>query len=212
MGKHTATQAKARGVVIDMKGHLMGRICTTVAKQLLLGHKVTLVRCEEAQQSGSFYRNKLKQLDDCRKAQLTNPKNGPFKQRAPNTIITRMIRGMLTKQARNKCKRGKAALARLTTYNGVPKNMERRKRMVCPAALRVLRLRPGRRYANLGRLAEEVGWKHRAATARLEAERKARGEKFVAVKKQTQKLWEESKAEANKACSKEAQLLAQYGY
>ena len=209
---HTAKPSKAKGTVIDMKGHLLGRICTTVAKQLLLGNKVTLVRCEETVQSGSHYRNKLKLLDDARKAQLTNPKNGPFTQRSPSTIITRVIRGMLTKNARQKCKRGKLALSRLKTFNGIPKSLENRKRMVCPIALRHLRLRPGRRYANLGRLAQELGWKHQAAVIDLEKARKERSQKFHERKVTQRKLWAEAKAEASKKHSKEAALLAQYGY
>lgn len=40
-------------VVIDGKGHLLGRLASIVAKQLLLGKKVVVVRCEALIISGS---------------------------------------------------------------------------------------------------------------------------------------------------------------
>ncbi|KAJ3193600.1 60S ribosomal protein L16B, partial [Dinochytrium kinnereticum] len=49
---------EAAEVVIDGKGHLIGRLASIVAKQLLNGQKVTIVRCEEINVTGSFYRNK----------------------------------------------------------------------------------------------------------------------------------------------------------
>ena len=40
-------------VVIDGKGHLLGRLCSIVAKQLLQGKKVVVVRSEAIVISGS---------------------------------------------------------------------------------------------------------------------------------------------------------------
>ena len=47
-------------IVIDGKGHLLGRLASIVAKQLLNGQKVTIVRCEEINMTGPFFRNKCK--------------------------------------------------------------------------------------------------------------------------------------------------------
>ncbi|KAF9338982.1 60S ribosomal protein L16B [Linnemannia elongata] len=47
-------------VVIDGKGHLLGRLASIVAKQALTGQRVVVVRCEELNVSGSFFRNKRK--------------------------------------------------------------------------------------------------------------------------------------------------------
>jgi len=47
-------------VVIDGKGHLLGRLASIVAKQALTGQRVVVVRCEELNISGSFFRNKRK--------------------------------------------------------------------------------------------------------------------------------------------------------
>jgi large subunit ribosomal protein L13Ae len=38
----------------------MGRLASIVAKQLLNGQKVTVVRCEEINMTGPFFRNKRK--------------------------------------------------------------------------------------------------------------------------------------------------------
>jgi len=45
-------------VVIDGKGHLLGRLASTVAKQLLNGQKIVIVRCEAINISGEFFRAK----------------------------------------------------------------------------------------------------------------------------------------------------------
>ena len=45
-------------VVIDGKGHLLGRLASTVAKQLLNGQKIVVVRCEALNISGEFFRSK----------------------------------------------------------------------------------------------------------------------------------------------------------
>merc|ERR1711991_1159335 len=80
-----------------------------VAKKLQNGEKVSLVRCEETNISGSHYRNKLKVLDWLRKRTLTNPKKGPFHHRAPSDMIMRTIRGMVSKNHRNHSKRAHGA-------------------------------------------------------------------------------------------------------
>ncbi len=48
----------AQVVVVDGKGHLAGRLASIVAKQLLSGQKVVVVRCEDVNISGSLFRNK----------------------------------------------------------------------------------------------------------------------------------------------------------
>ena len=40
-------------VVIDARGHLLGRLASIVAKQLLNSQKVAIVRCEQIEMSGS---------------------------------------------------------------------------------------------------------------------------------------------------------------
>lgn len=56
----------------------------------------------------------------------------------------------------HKTERGKDALKRLQTFEGVPPPYDKKKKMVIPSALKVLRLKHGRRFCQLGRLAHEV--------------------------------------------------------
>lgn len=43
-------------IIIDGRNHLVGRLASIVAKYLLQGGKVVIVRCEELNISGHFYR------------------------------------------------------------------------------------------------------------------------------------------------------------
>lgn len=44
--------------LVDGRGHLLGRMASMLAKELLLGQQVVVVRCEEINISGTFIRNK----------------------------------------------------------------------------------------------------------------------------------------------------------
>ncbi|XP_035466471.1 60S ribosomal protein L13a isoform X1 [Scophthalmus maximus] len=71
----------------------------------------------------------------------TNPSRGPYHFRAPSRIFWRTVRGMLP----HKTKRGQAALDRLKVFDGIPPPYDKRKRMVVPAALKIVRLKPTRK-------------------------------------------------------------------
>lgn len=63
-------------IVIDCKAHLLGRLASIVAKQLLSGQKITLVRTEETNITGPFFRSKLRFMSFMRKRCLVNPSHG----------------------------------------------------------------------------------------------------------------------------------------
>lgn len=58
-------------------------------------------------------------------------------------------------------------MERLKVFEGVPPPYDKKKRMVVPQALRVLRLKPGRKYCTVGRLSHEVGWKYKDVVERF---------------------------------------------
>ena len=97
----------------------------------------------------------------------TNPRKGPFHFKSPARMFWRTVRGMVN----HKSKRGEEALARLSTFEGIPHPYDKQKRQVVPAALRVIRLKPERRYTVLGELADSVGWKHKTLIETLEAKK-----------------------------------------
>ncbi|CAI0436803.1 unnamed protein product [Linum tenue] len=146
----------AKRVVVDARHHMLGRLASILAKELLNGQKVVVVRCEEICLSGGLVRQKMKYMRFLRKRMNTKPSHGPIHFRAPSKILWRTIRGMIP----HKTKRGEAALARLKVYEGVPPPYDKVKRMVIPDALKVLRLQSGHKYCLLGKLSSEVGWNH----------------------------------------------------
>merc|ERR1711955_134445 len=183
MGKNKMPGFSPKPVVIDGRGHLMGRLASIVAKNILNGNKVIVVRCEGINMSGNFYRNKLKYLKFLRLRCNVKPLRGPFHFRAPGKIFWRTVRGMIP----HKSERGKDAMKRLQTFEGVPPPYDKKKRMVIPSALKVLRLKAGRKYCTLGRLSHEVGWRYQDIVATLEAKRKVKGEAFYKAKSEVAK-------------------------
>ena len=173
-----------KAVVVDGHGHLMGRLASSIAKELLNGTRVVIVRCEDVNISGPLYRNRIKYQYFLNKRMNTNPRHGPFHYRAPSRIVWRTIRGMLP----HKSDRGAAALSRLQVFEGVPTRFETTKRVVVPAALRNLRLQPSSKFTRLGDLSSQVGWKHDELIQKLEQKRKTRGEAYHARKQELAKL------------------------
>merc|ERR1712216_652931 len=205
MGKGTWHMTFAKVVVIDCKNHLLGRLARIIAKELLSGQKVVCVRCEEINISGAFYRNKLKFLDKLKKRTNTNPAHGPYHFRAPSRIFHRVVRGMIP----HKTYRGKCAMERLKAFEGIPEPYANMKRMVIPDAFRITRLKPGRRYCVLGRISDEIGWKHKDAVDSLQAQRKEKGKAYWDTKK---KLLKDIKAAKASATGDFTTTLAQFGY
>merc|ERR1719420_828399 len=164
-----------KNIVLDGKDHLLGRLASAVAKQLLRGSNVCLVRCEEIQISGPFFGNKLRFQSFMRKRHATNPARGPFHSRSPSAIFARTVRGMLP----SKTKRGAEAFMRLRTYEGVPWDLQDKPRKVAPEAIRCLRVQNLRKITQLKRIATEFGWKHEGLIEKLETARK--GAKPTAV-------------------------------
>jgi large subunit ribosomal protein L13Ae len=195
-------------VIIDGRDHLLGRLASVVAKELLAGQKVVIVRCDEVCVSGSLVRNRVKYAQFRNKAMNTNPNRGPFHFKAPSKMVWRTIRGMIP----HKTARGALALGNLSTFEGIPHPYDKKKRVVIPAALRVLRLRPGREFTVLGVLANSIGWKHQDLLQRLESKRKVKAEAFYQKKKAKAVL----KSKAEQAVASElgavGEILAASGY
>lgn len=169
-----------KSIVIDGHGHLLGRLASAVAKQLLRGQHITVVRAEDILISGPKMRNKLRFMAFLNKRCNVRPSHGAIHYRSPHRIFWRTVRGMLP----HKTARGALALSHLTVYNGVPPNVEKQKRMVCPAAVKVLKLQSHRKFTVLGELSAEVGWKQADVVKGLEEKRKIRGAAYFAKAKE----------------------------
>merc|ERR1712083_654910 len=177
------------------------------AKELLNGQHVICVRTEDINISGSLYRAKLKWANFRRKRMNSNPKQGPLHYRSPAKILWRTIRGMVP----HKTPRGGAALDRLKSFEGIPHPYDRKKRMVIPSCLKVLRLRPERRFCRLGDLSSAYGWKHGALIERLEAQRKVKSGVFHKKKVATLRKKEAAKKSV-KLSAEDKETLEKCGF
>jgi len=145
-------------IIVDGKGHLLGRLASYVAKQLLNGQRIVVVRCEKLHITGSLFRNKVKFSEFLRKRLLTNPRRTFIHYRAPSRMFWRTVRGMVP----HKTPKGAVAMQRLKVFEGVPAPYDTKKREVIPDALKCVKLTSFRKFCNLGDLSSEVGWGKRS--------------------------------------------------
>jgi len=193
-------------IVIDGRGHLLGRLASKVAKELLNGQRIVVVRCEQLMKSGSLFRSKLAFAEYLNKGMNSNPRRGQFHYRTPSRIFWKSIRGMLP----HKTPKGAHALGRLKLFEGIPYPYDHVKRMVVPEALKVLRLKDHRKFTVLGDLAQLVGWTRKAVVERLESNRKDKAQKFFELKQR--KIQAKEKAKGSKEVAKFSEELAKYGF
>uniref|UniRef100_A0A2K5Q3A1 Large ribosomal subunit protein uL13 n=1 Tax=Cebus imitator TaxID=2715852 RepID=A0A2K5Q3A1_CEBIM len=186
--------AEVQVLVLDGRGHLLGCLAAIVAKQVLLGQKMVV----GINISGNFYRNKLKYLPFLCKRMNTNPSLGPYHFQAPSHIFWWTVAGMLSHQT----KQGQAALDRLKVFDHIPPPCNKKKWMVVPAALKVVHLKPTRKFAYLGHLAQEVGWKYQAVTATLEEKRNEKAKIHYPKKKQPMRLRKQAEKNVEKKTDK----------
>jgi len=111
----------------------------------------------------------------------------------------------------HKTARGAAAMNRLKAFEGVPPPYDKKKKVVVPQALRVLRLKPGRKFCTVERVGHEFGWKYKDVVAKLEERRKEKAKAWHERRKVAHKQIAESK-KSGKGDSKVSKQLAEYGY
>jgi len=195
-------------LIIDGKGHMLGRLAATTAKQLLNGQRIVIVRAEGINISGNFHRSKLKYMSFLRKRCNINPKRGPFHYRAPSRIFWRTVRGMLP----HKTARGKNALNKLKAFEGVPPPFDKQQRMVLPSALKHIALKPRRKFCTVGRLAHEVGWQYQDVVKTLEEKRKVKSAAHYERKKTALKLRVKATEAVAKKLAPYQKIIESYGY
>ena len=141
---------QVQNIIVDGTNMIAGRLCSHVAKLLIDGNRVSIVNCENIMLTGDrdaiikSYRQFLEI------ASINNPKFGPFHPRRPDTMITKMARGMLPKKPS-----GKSAFKKLRAYLGVPNELKSMKTIQFEDAKIK---RPSPYYTSMGELGRMVGW------------------------------------------------------
>lgn len=140
-----------RPIVVDGTNLIAGRLCSNVAKLLLEGNQVSIVNCENIMISGT--RKNI--IGEYKKfleiASILHPKHGPYHPRKPDTMISRMVRGMLPRTKSS----GQDALKRLRAYIGVPRELKSFEKIQFDKA----KIRKSNAYyTSMAELGRNVGW------------------------------------------------------
>lgn len=139
-------------VVIDATDCIAGRMCSHVSKLLLKGNRVLVVNSERAMLSGDRYKTIDLYKEYLEINSVTNPIHGPFHPRRPDTILTKMVRGMIPKTKTS----GIEAFKRLRVYIGTPDQLRNMKTESFEDAKIT---RSPSRYISVGEVARQIGWK-----------------------------------------------------
>jgi len=139
-------------VVVDATNCIAGRMCSHVSKLLLQGNRVAIVNAEKAMLSGNRYKTIDSYKEHLEINSVTNPIHGPFHPRRPDTIISKMVRGMVPKRKPD----GMTAFKRLRVYMGVPEGMKDAK-MESFDDSKITK--PESYYISIAEVAKQIGWK-----------------------------------------------------
>jgi large subunit ribosomal protein L13 len=144
-------ESKTKSILVDGTNLIAGRLCSNVAKLLLQGNRVSIVNCDKIMISGK--RNSIVEeyKTFLKIASIINPKHGPFHPRRPDTIISRMVRGMLPRTKPS----GQAALKRLRAYIGIPNELRSLEKIQFDKSK--IR-RTNAYYTSMAELGRTIGW------------------------------------------------------
>jgi large subunit ribosomal protein L13 len=138
-------------IVVDATNCIAGRMCSHVSKLLLQGNKVAIVNAEKAMLSGDRYKTIELYKEHLEINSVTNPIHGPFHPRRPDTMLSKMVRGMVPKRKTS----GVEAHQRLRVYIGVPEEMKDTKlESFADSKIR----KPESYYISVGDVAKQIGW------------------------------------------------------
>jgi large subunit ribosomal protein L13 len=152
-GQATSSHAGERNeVIVDATDCIAGRMCSRVSKLLLKGNRVSIVNSENAMLSGDKYKTIDLYKEFLEINSVTNPVHGPFHPRRPDTILTKMVRGMIPKTKTS----GIEAFKRLRVYIGTPHGLSIRK---IESFEDTKITKSPSRYISVGEVAKQIGWK-----------------------------------------------------
>ena len=138
-------------IVVDATDHVAGRLSSQVAKLLIKGNRVSIVNCDKIMISGTRSNIISEYREFLEINSINHWKHGPKHPRRPDTIMKKMVRGMLPKEKPS----GKEAHKRLRTYIGSPKEVKSLKKIKFEKAM--IR-KSSSNYTTMADLGRTVGW------------------------------------------------------
>ena len=152
MAEQKIVQKQQKTIVVDATNCIAGRMCSHVSKLLLRGNRVAIVNAEKAMLSGNRYKTIELYKEHLEINSVTNPIHGPFHPRRPDTMLSKMVRGMVPKRKSS----GVTAFKRLRVYIGVPDEMKNAKTESFSDSKIT---KPEAYYVSVGEVAKQIGWK-----------------------------------------------------
>jgi len=141
-----------RPIVVDATNHIAGSLSSHVAKLLITGNRVSILNCEKIMYSGTRANLIAEYRAFLEINSIIHPKHGPVHYRRPDTIISKMIRGMLPFDRKPS---GITAFKRLRAYIGSPQELKPFKKIQFEKAL--IR-RSQSNYTTMAELCRVIGW------------------------------------------------------
>jgi len=143
---------EAYRVYVDATDQIAGRLSSKVAKLILSGKWVFIVNAEKALISGARNAVVTEWMKRLEISSRVNPLYGPIHPRRPDTILRRMIRGMVPRRK----PKGPEAMKRLRVYVGVPESL---KSMRFTKFEDAQATRPIPVYVTVNELSKNLGWR-----------------------------------------------------
>ncbi len=138
-------------IVVDATDHIAGRLSSNVAKLLLKGNRVSIVNCDKIMISGNRSNIIGEYKEFLEINSINHWKHGPKHPRRPDTIMKKMIRGMLPREKPS----GIAAHKRLRTFIGSPKEVKSFKKIQFEKAMIK---KESSNYTTMAELGRTIGW------------------------------------------------------
>lgn len=138
-------------IVVDATNHIAGRLSSKVAKLLLKGNRVSIVNCDKIMISGNRSNIIGEYKEFLEINSINHWKHGPKHPRRPDTIMKRMIRGMLPREKPS----GILAHKRLRTFIGSPKEVKSLKKIQFEKAMIK---KESSNYTTMADLGRTIGW------------------------------------------------------
>ena len=151
MASQENTVSIDKPIVVDATNHIAGRLSSNVAKLLLKGNRVSIVNCDKIMISGTRSNIISEYREFLEINSINHWKHGPKHPRRPDTIMKKMIRGMLPREKTS----GKEAHKRLRTYIGSTKEVKPFKKIKFEKAMIK---KSSANYTTMANLGRTIGW------------------------------------------------------
>ena len=139
-------------IVVDATNCIAGRLCSKVSKLLLSGKRVNIVNAEKAMLSGDRYMTIRQYKEHLEINSVTNPIHGPFHPRRPDTLLTKMVRGMIPLRKPG----GLKAFKHLRVYIGIPEELSSKEKQSFDD---VKITKNPSYYMTIADISKQIGWK-----------------------------------------------------